>query len=975
MKRSLSLFRLLPRQLLLVTLLLCCCSAVGGDWLVTHVPLPVSMELHCLHFDGQGLLWLGTSEGVKYYDGYVVRSPFESVVSRFPQLGSDVRSLATDHGGTLWAGTNDGLVRINPLTNAARLYRFPKQSQQIIYRLFVSSAGRLYVGTDDGFSVYDAAKDRFAHFNRDRSRAVYPDGHMGRYEGWGVKDFAETPDGDILIGTWKQGLWRYSPRTGRIRAYAPLNRANSAYCLLLTAHQPSPILWIGTQGCGVQRLGDIGDYCLHSLQAIPEHSPSVVYALAQTRDGQLQVCTGDTIQVLTGPDGALWLATRTGGILRKQRREHLFGHFGAGPVCSIFTADGTSFYIGQGWQGLAWLNRRTGETRHGSRVPGFSAVGDGLTTRVTSIVRRWNGELWMAAGDNGVFVSHPDGSNEVLYANSRQLPCVKDNVTWLMESRRNGSLWIGQRQGVSVLTKEGKWLRVKLDGSSTGQTGYFMVNHIVEDHLGRIWVSSANSGIVRLDPPHHSQHSISNPQGFIPHRYPSPLNVTACFEDSRHRLWAIGGFGLLRYDGQADRFVSVNDQVRLSGSKVLAINEDAVGNLWLATDRALVRTDGKGTSVSFAAQDGLPDASFASNATFRRGDELFFGTTDGIVCKTSRSPSPSEERERGCERCSLLITDIRVDGTSVQDLDSAARAKVLDAGQWKEMRLSLPASAHSLAVDFSLLTYSNQDEVQYAYRLEGRDKGWQYVDGKAHRAVFDGLSPGTYRLRARAADSHGRWHELPYKVTVRVPAPWYATWWACLAYTVLLSFTVRLVWKYAAMRREVKQSRRFSAMLSLSSQGSSISSPNSTPSAGRGSEPPKSALDENGRQTAPSAQEECAHPLLVRGEGRKAEDSFLSRATTLVRDHLADADYNRDRLAADLGMSVSSLYGRLRESTGLSVQTFIQTIRLNAARDILRAHPGMRVSELAYSVGFNTPKYFSQCFRKAFGHLPSEVAK
>ena len=151
------------------------------------------------------------------------------------------------------------------------------------------------------------------------------------------------------------------------------------------------------------------------------------------------------------------------------------------------------------------------------------------------------------------------------------------------------------------------------------------------------------------------------------------------------------------------------------------------------------------------------------------------------------------------------------------------------------------------------------------------------------------------------------------------------------------------------MRREMRASRRFSAILQ-SAQLSPASDVGATsaPEAGRG-----------GAETA----------------GRQRDAEFVARATRLVRDHLDDSAYNRDRMAADLGMSVSTLYSRLRECTDLSIQTFIQAVRLNAACDILRAEPGIRISELAYRVGFNTPKYFSQCFKKEFGLLPGEFVR
>jgi len=56
----------------------------------------------------------------------------------------------------------------------------------------------------------------------------------------------------------------------------------------------------------------------------------------------------------------------------------------------------------------------------------------------------------------------------------------------------------------------------------------------------------------------------------------------------------------------------------------------------------------------------------------------------------------------------------------------------------------------------------------------------------------------------------------------------------------------------------------------------------------------------------------------------------------------------------------------------LNTSAFIRNIRLKAACRIMEEKQSVRVSELAYAVGFNDPKYFSSCFKKEFGMLPSE---
>lgn len=102
------------------------------------------------------------------------------------------------------------------------------------------------------------------------------------------------------------------------------------------------------------------------------------------------------------------------------------------------------------------------------------------------------------------------------------------------------------------------------------------------------------------------------------------------------------------------------------------------------------------------------------------------------------------------------------------------------------------------------------------------------------------------------------------------------------------------------------------------------------------------------------------------------DEEFLNRAKTCVLKHLGDADYDRDAFAADMGASSSTLYNKLRSLTGMNVTTFIRDIRMKEAYRIARTNPGIRVSDLAYRVGFHDPKYFSTSFKKYFGTQPKE---
>ncbi len=101
------------------------------------------------------------------------------------------------------------------------------------------------------------------------------------------------------------------------------------------------------------------------------------------------------------------------------------------------------------------------------------------------------------------------------------------------------------------------------------------------------------------------------------------------------------------------------------------------------------------------------------------------------------------------------------------------------------------------------------------------------------------------------------------------------------------------------------------------------------------------------------------------------DERFLERARQIVENRLSDWKLDADGLSREAGVSRTQLYRKLRSLTGQTVHEFIRTIRLKAAAQLLDSRK-MKISEIAYHVGFNDLNYFSRCFRKQFGQSPSE---
>ena len=102
------------------------------------------------------------------------------------------------------------------------------------------------------------------------------------------------------------------------------------------------------------------------------------------------------------------------------------------------------------------------------------------------------------------------------------------------------------------------------------------------------------------------------------------------------------------------------------------------------------------------------------------------------------------------------------------------------------------------------------------------------------------------------------------------------------------------------------------------------------------------------------------------------DQEYLQRAIACINEHISDSDYDREAFASDMGSSVSTLYNKIRLLTGKSVTNFVRDIRIQTACKLALDDPDLRVSDIAYRVGFKDPKYFATSFKRVMGEQPKE---
>lgn len=106
----------------------------------------------------------------------------------------------------------------------------------------------------------------------------------------------------------------------------------------------------------------------------------------------------------------------------------------------------------------------------------------------------------------------------------------------------------------------------------------------------------------------------------------------------------------------------------------------------------------------------------------------------------------------------------------------------------------------------------------------------------------------------------------------------------------------------------------------------------------------------------------------------RADKQFLQSIIGSIEQHLEQTEFDLEQLAADVNMSKSTLYRKIKTMTGMTPLDFVRNVKMKRACMMLLART-QNVSEIAYAVGFSNPKYFSKCFKEEFGMTPSEYVQ
>jgi YesN/AraC family two-component response regulator len=104
------------------------------------------------------------------------------------------------------------------------------------------------------------------------------------------------------------------------------------------------------------------------------------------------------------------------------------------------------------------------------------------------------------------------------------------------------------------------------------------------------------------------------------------------------------------------------------------------------------------------------------------------------------------------------------------------------------------------------------------------------------------------------------------------------------------------------------------------------------------------------------------------------DETFIRKAMEIVDKHISDSSFGSEEFCREIGMSRSQLHRKLKALTAQPASEFIRTMRLKRAASLLK-ESHLTVEEISFRAGFNSPAYFTKCFKSFFGKTPSEYSE
>ena len=708
------------------------------------------------------------------------------------QLPGQPTALTQTTDGFLWIGTESGLVSFD----GARFvpWRLPEGMHlpdDRIVALLGAKDGSLWIGTGNGLAQWkDGKLAVFATVGR--FGALLEDQHGTVWAGH-TRALTELPP-----------LCRFT--AGDFRCFGPADSLPVHYVAALHEDRKGE-LWIGGDS-GVCRWRSGNPEC-HAIPVMADSGDKFgVFSIADDSDGNLWAGTGsigiwrlasgrwtrysepsspglDSECLLADRRGAFWIGARDSGLLR----------LAAGRTEHFTRADGLSgdavheFFEDR--EGNVWVGTTSGLDRFRDVKVATMTAREGLPGgRIMSVVAARDGGVWIA--DDRVLFRFENGTISASWGAGHGLP--GNALTSLLEDSR-GRLWVGIDNGL-VWRERDRFLQVRMpDGSSPG-----VVRALTEDRDGSLWISTIDPrrALVRVrdgrvveavpverfggqrvdailaDPGGGVWIGLGNSElklykdgkldSYAP-KVPGSNRIRSLFLDSRG-LWEVTSLGLHRFrNGQVD---TLDTKSGLPCNDVESVVTGDDGSLWLKTACGLVYiTPG---ALDFWSEN--PKARIEVRVL-----DALDGSRAGLSPFTPRSAKSLDGR---------LWFAIETGGLQVLDPknlnDNVVPPPIQVLGVIADRRpyapgapIRLPPHTRDVEIDYTALSLTVPEKIQFRFRLEGADEQWHDA-GYRREASYSNLKPGSYRFSVMACNNDGVWSSDAATLAFSIRPAFYQTY-------------------------------------------------------------------------------------------------------------------------------------------------------------------------------------------------------
>ena len=842
------------------------CDAMGRIWLVTfssvhmltfneqgHVANICSYAYHgntpdvsIRDVEGNGRPWIGIDGGLFRMiekNGRLVR---EEISPQFRALNGLYITDMLKRDNLIWITTNHGLFRFDPYQQKLDVYT--NLSHEFLSSLALTSDNRLLVGSLFGVNVYDDATDSFSVWNT-----------------------ASNP---------------------------PL-RSDFVHCLLMD----KGLIWVGTESGGIAKLVPrqllLQNYVHTASQA--SISPNPVNAM------------------YVEPDGTLWVGTVEGGLNRMEGEK-----------------EGRS----EGEKGFRHFTKENSALSHNS---------------VSALVADGKGRLWTGTWGGGLNVV--DLASKTVY--KVEMPAEAARLTSyigaLAYDAVNDALWIGSNDGVFLYDLQAKKLQEPFDEC---QLIRGCIGSII-DNDGMLWMGCMQ-GVCIIDLKSRKNGKFS----FRGLRYRLDIPESRIYEKISSfcltkdgTLWlGSNGYGLyrrrkgVRREGEKETFEVLTQADGLVNNAVKGIVEDHNGRLWITTQNGLsVYDPHSDTFTNYSQADGLASSQFYWNsAVIAPSGTIYLGSEAGVIEVTGENPEAARQGH-------LVFTRLMVDN---QDIMAGSDYLKEDISIAKVITLS--EGNRSFSLDFSALNYGYESQGIFSYRMKGFDNEWTLLKPGQRSVRYSALPVGDYTFEVKYESALSTVEAATISIDIVVKPHFWNSWWFRLLLSAL--FVVLIIHIYNRWVTELKRREAEQLMQPIRKVLEESKDPKQL------QQRISNILDNQERYQKSVTRSVEAD----KEEVMKNTKPFMERVMEIMEQHYMDSEFGVQEFCDALGMSRSVVSKHLNAEAGLPAGQFIRNYRLNMAKELLSAKTGNRnITEIAYAVGFNDPKYFTRCFTKMYGVSPS----